>query len=313
VLEPRDLPLLPVFVAVATLGSFTGAAREMRLTKGVVSHHVRTLEARLGVRLLERTTRRLHLTQVGEQVFEAAREVLESVRGLERVVEGTHGEPSGTLRLSAPHEPGFSSLVVPVCAKLMKLYPRVQVDLRFDDAIHDLVAQGLDVALRLGPLASSGYIVRRLGDDEEIIVASASLVRNRPGVASPTELDGTPWVCHSVFQTKDRAVLFREDGQREEVAFDVTARASSTTALCALVVEGVGYGILPRGMVARELASGILRDVCPGWFQRKLVVQALLPARHPPPRVRVFLEALAEAMAPPGPRAKSRASTSDAR
>lgn len=201
------MPLLPVFVAVATLGSFTGAAKQMRLTKSVVSHHERTLEARLGVRLLERTTRQLHLTQVGEQVFEAAREVLLAVRGLDRVVEETQGDPSGTLRISAPHEPGFSSLVVPVCAKLMSLYPRLRVEVVFDDAIHDLVADGLDVALRLGPLTSSGNIVRRLGEDEEVIVARASLVQERPSVTRPSDLVGAPWVCHSIFQTKERAVL----------------------------------------------------------------------------------------------------------
>ena len=100
--SPRDLPLLPVFVAVANCGSFTAAARELRLAKSVVSLHIRTLEERCGVRLIERSTRRLHLTQIGEQVLDAANEVVASVRSLEQVVEGHREHPTGTLRITLP-------------------------------------------------------------------------------------------------------------------------------------------------------------------------------------------------------------------
>src|SRR4051794_19316772 len=109
-ISARDLPLLPVFVAVADAGSFTGAARKLGLAKSVVSQHVRTLEERCGVRLMERSTRSLHLTQVGEQVLDAAKDVLASVRSLEQVVEGHRDTPSGTLRVTLPLDPSLSAV-----------------------------------------------------------------------------------------------------------------------------------------------------------------------------------------------------------
>src|SRR5262252_3005199 len=97
-ISSRDLPLLPVFVAVANAGSFTAAARELGLAKSVVSKHVRTLEERCGVRLIERSTRSLHLTQIGEELLQAANDVLESVRSFDQVIEGHREAPTGTLR-----------------------------------------------------------------------------------------------------------------------------------------------------------------------------------------------------------------------
>ena len=175
-LAPRVLPLLPVFVAVANAGSFTAAARELGLGKSVVSQHLRTLEQHCGLRLIERTTRRLRLTQAGEQVLDAAKEVMASVRSLEQLVEGQHAQPTGTLRVTMPLDPGLSAVVGPVAARLMKQHPSLKVDLQFDDAVHDLVGEGLDVALRLGSMVESNYVVRKLGSEAEIIVASPSLV-----------------------------------------------------------------------------------------------------------------------------------------
>ena len=131
-LAPRDLPLLPVFVAVASTGSFTAAAKELRLAKSVVSEHVRTLEQRCGVRLMERSTRRLHLTQIGEQVLEAAEGVLSSVRSLEQVVEGQRELPSGTLRVTLPLDPRLSAIVAPIAASLTQQYAALKVDLVFE-------------------------------------------------------------------------------------------------------------------------------------------------------------------------------------
>ena len=148
-ISARDWPLLPVFVAVADAGSFTAAARELGLAKSVASVHVRTLEERCGVRLMERSTRRLHLTQVGERVLDAAREVLASVRSLEQVVEGHRDAPTGTLRVTLPLDPSLSAMIAPIAAALTREHAALKVDLAFDDAVHDLVDEGFDVALRL--------------------------------------------------------------------------------------------------------------------------------------------------------------------
>jgi molybdenum-dependent DNA-binding transcriptional regulator ModE len=166
-LAPRDLPLLPVFVAVATAGSFTAAGRELGLAKSVVSQHIGTLEERCGVRLLERSTRRLSLTQVGAQVLDAANEVLASVRSLEQIVEGHHEVPTGTVRVTLPIDPALLAMISPLVAALARQYESLKVELNFDDAIHDLVAEGLDVAIRLGLLRESSYVVHKLGPEDD--------------------------------------------------------------------------------------------------------------------------------------------------
>lgn len=153
-LDPRDLPLLPVFVAVAQAGSFTGAARQLGLSKSVVSQHVRTLEERCGVRLFERTTRTLRLTQIGERVLEAALAVANAVKGLEQVVEVERQGATGTLRVTAPSDLG-ASVVAPVAAELAARHPDLRLDLVLDDGMRDLVAEGFDVAVRLGTIRES--------------------------------------------------------------------------------------------------------------------------------------------------------------
>jgi DNA-binding transcriptional LysR family regulator len=299
-LAPRDLPLLPVFVAVATSGSFTAAARELRLAKSVVSHHVRTLEERCGVRLLERSTRSLRLTQIGEQVLEAANQVLASVRTLEHVVEGHRAEPVGTLRVTLPLDPGLSAMLAPIVAALVAQHPALKVDLLFDDAVHDLLGEGLDLALRLGAITESSYVVRRLGTEHEVIVAADSTSAAHGELTHPRQLAGAPWVAHSGLAVRATWTFRSVRDEKAQVSVDVRTTANTALAVRHLLLAGAGFGVMPRHMVQEDLKSGRLREVCPGWFHRRLWLHALLPTRQAPPRVRAFLTALAGAIRPVG-------------
>jgi DNA-binding transcriptional LysR family regulator len=299
-LAPRDLPLLPVFVAVASSGSFTAAARELRLAKSVVSQHVRTLEERCGVRLIERSTRRLHLTQIGERVLDAANEVLASVRTLEQVVESHRAQPTGTLRITLPIDPGLSAIVAPIAAVLTRQHPSLKVDLLFDDEVHDLVEEGLDMALRLGSIAQSSYVIRRLGSEAEIIVASDAVLAAHGEIEHPRELGNSPWVAHSGLRARSTWTFRSERGEKAQVSVDVRAVTNTGLAVRNLVLAGAGFGVLPRHMVWEDLNRGWLREVCAGWFHRRLWLHALLPTRQAPPRVRAFLTELAGAIQPLG-------------
>jgi DNA-binding transcriptional LysR family regulator len=299
-ISPRDLPLLPVFVAVASVGSFTGAARELRLAKSVVSKHVSTLEERCGVRLIERSTRRLHLTQIGEQVFDAAQQVMGSVRSLEQVVEGNREAPSGTLRVTLPQDPWLSAMVSPIAASLVRRYPSLKVDLVADDAIRDLVTEGLDVALRLGTVRESSYIVRRLGSEREIVVAAAGAFDELGELESPRRLGSVPWVVHSALRVRSSLRLRSERGDGVQVNVRVLAATNSITAMRDLLLAGAGFGLLPEHTVRDDLKAGRLRHICPEWYHRRLSLHALLPTKHGPPRVRLFLTALAAAARPLG-------------
>src|SRR4051812_8455698 len=128
----RDLPLLPVFVSVARRGSFTGAAKELGLAKSVVSQHIRTLEERCGVRLIERTTRRVRLTQLGAEVLVAATTVVDAAKDVDGLVAAHHSAPTGTLRITAPQEIG-GALIAKVASEVMRMPPALRVELELDD------------------------------------------------------------------------------------------------------------------------------------------------------------------------------------
>ena len=300
------MPLLPVFAAVATTGSFTAAGRALGLAKSVVSQHIRTLEERCGVRLIERTTRRLNLTQVGAQVLEAANGVLDSVRSLELAVEGHRAAPTGTLRVTVPMDPTLSAMVSPVAAALLRQHASLKVDLVFDDAVRDLVREGFDVAIRLGSLIESSYVVRRLGSEPEVIVASPAVAEavaagdERQAPEHPRQLADAPWVIHSALGSRSSWNLRSNKGEKVQTRVQVRATTNTVVALRDLLVDGAGFGLVPRHVVRDDIEAGRLRHVCPAWFHRKLSLHALVPTRQMPPRVRVFLAALARAARPLG-------------
>ena len=289
------MPLLPVFIAVANAGSFTAAARELGLGKSVVSQHLRTLEQHCGLRLLERSTRRLHLTQAGEQVLDAAKEVMASVRSLEQLVEGQHAQPTGTLRVTMPLDPGLSAVVGPVAARLMTQNPSLKVDLQFDDAVHDLVGEGLDLALRLGAMTESNYVVRKLGSEAEIIVASPSLVESS-AVDHPSELKGSDWIVHTALRVRSAWSFRSARGEKAQISVNVRATTNTALAVRNLLLAGAGFGVLPAHMVRQDVDEGRLVHVSPTWIHRRLTLHALLPTRQIPPRVRAFLSALTSAI-----------------
>lgn len=295
-LAPRDLPLLPIFVAVAEAGSFTTAARKLGLAKSVVSLHVRTLEDRCGVRLMERSTRRLRLTQVGEHVLEAARAALGSVRALEQIVQGHRDAPTGVLRVTVPLDSSLSAMLAPIAASLIHQHPDLRVDLSFDDRVADLIKDRFDVAVRLGAMPSSSYVVRRLGSEPEIIVASPQTIERWIEVQTPDRLSGAPWVVHSGLPVRS-AWTFRSSRSAKQVQATVKVAAGANTvfALRDLLVASAGFGLLPFHVVRGDIEEGRLLHVCPDWSSRKLILHALLPTRKPPPRVSVFLARLSEA------------------
>jgi DNA-binding transcriptional LysR family regulator len=298
-LAARDLPLLPVFVAIATRGSFTAAARELGLGKSVVSQHLRTLEQRCGLRLLERSTRKLRLTQAGQQVLDAAQEIMASVRSLEQVVEGQHARPTGTLRVTMLLDPILAAVVAPVAAQLMSQNPALKVDLSLDDATHDLVAEGFDIALRLGVLAESSYVVRKLGSEPEVIVASPALVE-QARLDHPRRLSGCPWAVHTALPARSTWAFRSAKNDKAQVSVAVRATTNTALGLRNLLLAGAGFGVLPNHMVRQDIDDGRLLHVCPGWIHRRITLQALLPARQTPPRVRAFLSALVGTVRPLG-------------
>lgn len=291
----RDLTVLPVFVAVARSGSFTVAARELRLSKSVVSQHVRRLEERCGARLLERTTRQVHVTQVGERVLDAAKLVLHAVETLDQVARGEHDNADGTLRVALPNDGALIGLVSSIAAELMRQHPALHVDLTVSDTVQDLVEAGLDVALRLGRLRSSSYVVNQLGSEPEIIVSSSSVFVELSKAQNPRDLAGVPWIAHSALGVRSTLSLRSDDGRKVQIAVDVRATANTGPSVRDLVLAGAGLAFLPAHLVRDDLKEGRLVHLCRRWFHQRLKLHALTPTKKTPRRVQLFLSALRDA------------------
>lgn len=298
-LQARELHLLPVFAAVVRLGSFTAAARELGLSKSVVSDNVRTLEERCGVRLLERSTRRLQLTQVGEQVLGAAADVVSATRNLELILDEHRDRPVGTLRIATTYDLG-PRLVVPVAARLAAAHPQLGLDIVTDDRIQDLIGGGFDVAVRLGAPRDSGNVIKRLAQIAEPLVAAPALA-DALGLLTmghADELAGAPWIRHPLVSSGATLTLVGPRGEKATVPLSLRAQANSGEGVRALLLSGVGIGALPEYLIAEDLRRGALVRICPAWEWKRVALYAELPsAKRKPRRVQVFLDALKEACA----------------
>lgn len=296
-MQPRDLPLLAIFAVVVRHGSFTAAARELGLSKSFVSEQVRLLEERCGVRLLERSTRRMQLTQVGEHVLRAAAAVGEAAREVGAILEQHREAPVGTLRVATTHDLG-TRLVIPAAARLARRHPQLRVDIQSDDTVHDLIAGQYDLAVRLGAPRDSSHVIRKLGFIDERIAAAPGLAEGYARARRPGELAQAPWVRHSVVQRGGAWTFRGPRGQTDEVAPVIRGEANTGEGTRELMLAGLGLGTLPDYLIADELRRGALVTVCPEWLHKQLTLYAVLPSRQrQPKRVTLFVEALREVFA----------------
>jgi DNA-binding transcriptional LysR family regulator len=295
-LEPRDLPLLVVFTTVVRRGSFTAAAKELKVSKSVVSDQVRVLEARLGLRLLERSTRSLHPTQVGAAVLTAAGAITQAVGEIAAVLEDHRDAPVGTLRVAATNDLA-ARFVAPVAGRLAARHPQLRIDVVSSDATQDLIAGQLDVGVRLGVPRDSAAVMRKLATLPEIIVGAPALVGSRPPVAAPQDLAGAPWVHHSLLGLNDVLTLHGPSKEPATIAVVPRAQANSAEVVRGLILAGAGFGCLPGYLVSEDLRRGALQRLCPGWVSRHITLFAILPSTRPPKRVALFLAGLKEALA----------------
>ena len=289
----RHLPLLVTFVQVCRAGSFTSAARNLSLSKGVVSTHLRALEQTLGVRLLERTTRQVELTQVGQEVFAAAERTLSAASEISRIAETKQCAPTGVLRVGAPVDLG-ALLVAPAVARLCRRHPDLQAELLLSDAKTDPIENRLDVVLTVNAPKNSTLISTRLGTDFEIIVASPELAQAYRDVTEPKGLAHAPWVAHRAIPISARRAFRNQQGDVQRLLpCEPRVLANTGDAIRSLVVGGVGFAVVPMQMVADDLHSGRMLRVVPAWSGRHVVVHACHTSRnHPPVRVTLFLAEL---------------------
>lgn len=289
-----------VFAKVVVKQSFSGAARELRLSQAAVSKHVRALEDWLGVQLLNRTTRRLNITEIGAQVFESCERILDEIDDVEQCTSAQHVAPRGVVHLAAPVSFGVTQLG-PALADYLSRYPEVVVDVTLDDRFVDLVEEGFDLALRVGTLKDSSLIARRLAPVRFALCASPGYVRQYGAPRQPEDLPNHRCLFYSLRTIPGQWRFMGPDG---EVALRISGRfrSNSGNMLHAAMVAGAGIGLAPTFVVGRDLAEGRLVALMPEYPPVESELSAIYPpARHPSAKVRSLIDFLAARFGPEPP------------
>ena len=265
---------MAVFARTVETGSFRAAARALGLSPSVVSHHVAQLEARLGVALLYRSTRRLTLTSDGSKLFEAARTMLEAAEGgLDQIAERSR-EPAGHLSVTAP-EVFVSGRVVDGLAAFARAFPKVTLSVSFTDMPLDLIRDGIDLAVRVGALADSSLKSKRLFAMPLKLVAAPAYVSERRTPRGPRDLIDWDWMSLKSRRPRDKFV--GPGGRTEVIEFSPRIVVDSAQAALELARHGQGLAMVPAAIAAPLLARRELIEVLPKWRLEAPSVYAVWP------------------------------------
>jgi DNA-binding transcriptional LysR family regulator len=281
------------FVQVAERGGFSAAASAMGTTRSAASKQVQALEDGLGVRLLNRTTRQVSLTDVGWTYYERVVRLLEELDGAEREVQSLQLEPKGTLRVNGPMSFGTLFLGSAI-ADFMAENPQLQVQLTLTDRLIDPVAEGADVTIRVAALEDSSLIARKLAEMRRCLCASAGYLARHGEPITPHDLAGFDCLHYGHVAANYRWSLAGADGEVVNVPIRSKLCANNGEVIGQAAVRGLGIAALPEFIIANELASGALKTVLSGWRPPDIAVYALYtPNRHLAAKVRLFIDFLA--------------------
>lgn len=287
--------LIQTFVRIVQAGSLSAAAAQMGTTQPTVSRRLQQLERSLGVRLLQRSTHAMKLTEDGERCFERAKDLLAGWDAFESDLRGAGVEASGSLRVVVPHAFGQQQLIGPL-AEFMRRHPRIHVDWMLHERPNDFVGQGLDCAIHVGEVTDSSLVAIRLAEVPRIMVAAPEVLAGQR-IEVPDDLAALPWLAISHFYRRQITLRHAASGEHAEVAIQPRLVSDNLHALTSAVLEGLGVCIVSAWMVAEHVRSGRLVEVLPDWRADALPVSVLYPyARHYPARLRLFVELMKEVM-----------------
>lgn len=291
---------LQAFVAVIDAGSFVAGAEALGISKAAISRQVGELEAHLGVRLMNRTTRRLSLTVEGETFLARARELLTGFEEAQAEITSRTGEAIGLLKVNVPVSFGLLHLA-PLWAGFMARHPKVQLDVTLSDRVVDLVEEGYDLAVRIARLPASSLVSRRLASTRLVLCASPDYLRAHGTPAHPDDLTRHAVMAYSLLSLGEQWVFTgpdAADGSRATVTVKVEPRLRSNSGdTCrAIALAHGGIVMQPSFLVGADLKSGALVEVMPAWRSIEMDVYAVYPSRkHLAPKVRLLIDYLIEA------------------
>ena len=285
---------LALFVRAVETGSFSRAAREFGLAQPSVSRAVAALERRLGVKLITRTTRQISATDAGLALLPRAREALAAVEDAENAARGAD-QLSGVLRVALPPTYG-ARRIAPLLPAFLDRRPLLQVDLLMSDRYENLIAEGADLALRIGDQPDSSFVTRKLESARRFFVAAPSYLARRDAPKTLADLSRHDLIVGPV-SPGEQSWSARRDGRIEVVAVDARIRATSAAGVVACAAAGLGVAIASTWMCAEELASGALTELMADYALDPISAFVVFPAgRRPSQKARVFADYLEQAV-----------------
>ena len=290
-----DLDALKTLIAAAHTGSFARAARQLDVSPALVGRRIAALEERYRIKLIERTTRTQRLTEAGRLFIERAEAVIAAAEALD---EGVASETlTGRIRLTAPTTLGIRRLP-PVIARFTAAHPGIIFEMSLSDRRVDLVAEGFDLAVRVGNLPSSSLVARRIGTYHFACCASPGFVAHHGMPRHPAELERARCILNLNIIPRNRWAFVDRTGSELTVDVQGGTEIDNGEAQRAMAIGGAGIAYLPLDLVDEDLQTGRLVRLLPEWDLPSLPIHTVHPSRHlVPRRVRVFIDAVAAAFA----------------
>jgi len=288
------LLLIETFVRIVEAGSLSAAAAQLGGTQPTVSRRLQLLERSMGVRLLQRSTHAIRLTEDGQRCYERAKELLATWQSFESDVRGAGDEPTGTLRVVAPHAFGQDQFVEPL-ARYLQQYPAMRVEWLLHDRMPDLIAENVDCAIRVGAVTDPSVIAVKLGEVPRIVVASPDLLRGAPVPLQPEALACLPWLALRTFYRTEVSLTHCDTGATERFGIHPRLSTDGLHALRKAAVLGLGVALGSAWVMQDDLAAGRLVHLAPQWRADPLpVFLVYAPSRFQPARLRRFIEIMRE-------------------
>ncbi len=281
---------IAVFVQVVDSGSFTRAAERLNISKSVVSKYVTRLEDRLGARLLNRTTRRLSLTEVGRVLYERSRKGLADIEDAQAEVSLLQGEPRGTLRINAPMSFGILH-VAPALSEFLKQYPDLTVDMNLDDRKVDVIEEGFDVSVRISELPDSSLVARRIGPCRHAIVAAPAYLERCGTPRTPEDLRNHNIITYRHQESALNWHFQTSDNKPISVTVSGSLKMNNSLAIREALLEGIGITRTPTFVVGKDIQDGRLIPVLRDYEILEVTIYLVYPQRrHLSPKVRAFVD-----------------------
>lgn len=279
-----------IFAAVVEEGSMTGAAKSLGMTPSAVSQHISQLESLLGLTLLHRSTRRLSLTEAGEVVWQGCRALQQTLNETELRLSEVRDSLLGDVRITAPVGMAGQPLAMAL-SPLLQAHPGLTIQIIADDEKRDLIAERIDVALRVGCLPDSTLVARKLGETRMRLCAAPAYLARKGTPRTPADLAAHDWLCGDMVGN-GLLLLMDEKGSEHRVKFKARVICNNVLPLRQFALAGQGISLQPEAEIGEYLAKGRLLELLPGFRLAPMEIHAITPQRDIPEKVRRVVEAL---------------------